>query len=441
VLSRTYAAGQSTITLRFGDITESEAEVLVSSDDHYLSMGGGVSAALRRAGGTRVAADASKLVPAKVGGVVVSSAGDLPAKYIFHAVTLGTASREMEPPIIVRQTTQQAMRLLRALGCRSIAFPALGAGAARIPYETVAAEMATILVGSVLEADEPYQIELYLWDRFRGMANEDFFVFFEQFTARQLGITAASTLAGNTLDVPSNGAPSMDPAEAAQAQRRHEVYAMLRHLDGRRNRLEADLIKTLALGEAREGSDLAALKTQLEQIQALRRGYEAEIVPDAGNAAGIAPKSVFVSSTSEDLAVHRQAVRAAVEGIKLSFVGMEEFGAEGFRPADLIRQKVQQSESYVGILGMRYGYVDPGTGLSMTELEYRQALASAKPIHMFVMDNGAAITAGMVETDSVRFARLLEFKSRVMKDHTCALFTSPDDLAAKARTTLLRRTS
>ena len=72
----------------------------------------------------------------------------------------------------------------------------------------------------------------------------------------------------------------------------------------------------------------------------------------------------------------------------------------------------------------------------MTELEYRQAIASAKPMHIFVMDDHAPITAGMVETDSVRFARLLEFKSRVLKDHTCKLFTSPDDLASKALGTL-----
>src|SRR5262249_58833150 len=108
-------------------------------------MGGGVSRALLCAGGARVAADASKLVPAQVGDVLVSSAGDLPAKYILHAVTLGIGRIEMPPAAIVRQASQRAVRLLPALGCRSIAFPAIGAGAAGIPSETVAAEMATAL--------------------------------------------------------------------------------------------------------------------------------------------------------------------------------------------------------------------------------------------------------------------------------------------------------
>lgn len=433
--SRTYAVGHSSITLRFGDITESRAEALVSSDDYMLSMGGGVSAALRSAGGPHVAADASKMVPAKVGNVIVSSAGDLQAKYILHAVTIGLQPHEMEPAAIVRQTSQRAMHLLSELGCTSIAFPAIGAGRAGISTETVAAEMATVLVESVLDAQTAYQIELYLMDRFQTMHRDDFFVFFEQFAARQLGVVANPPAGAQGLSAPGSATPGMDPEQASQAHRRHEVYTMLRHLDARRNKLEAELIQVLAGDVAPEATGLAALKGQLEQIQALRRCYENEIVPSK-TPQRAAPDSVFVSSTSSDLKPHRQAVRAAIEDLNLHFIGMEEFDATATPPADLIRQKVGESESYVGILGMRYGYVDPGTGLSMTELEYRQAIASAKPMHIFVMDDQAPITAGMVETDSVRFARLLEFKSRVMKDHTCKLFTSPDDLARKSRDTL-----
>jgi hypothetical protein len=53
----------STLTFEFTDITTSEAQVLVSSDDSYLTMGGGVSAAIRRAGGNAIALDAAKKIP------------------------------------------------------------------------------------------------------------------------------------------------------------------------------------------------------------------------------------------------------------------------------------------------------------------------------------------------------------------------------------------
>jgi O-acetyl-ADP-ribose deacetylase (regulator of RNase III) len=427
--SRTYEVGRSSITLRFGDIIESEAEVLVSSDDFLLSMGGGVSASLRRAGGSRLAADASKMVPADVGDVVVSSAGDLPARYIFHAITIGPERRGIEPAAIVRLTSQRAMNLLSQLRCSSIAFPAIGAGAARIPYETVATEMAAALIGAVIDSSQAYRIELFLLDRFRAMKSEDFFLFFEEFAARKLGLALDKTSATSVLAPQPAGNGTLDEEQTEQAQRRHEVYKMIRHLDVRRSSLEAELIKLPVGGDASTSMALASLRQQLEDLNALRRSYEGQI--DTSPAIGMIPDSVFVSSTSNDLQDHRKAVRQAIEGLRLRYVGMEDFAPTSKAPADLIRQKVTQSKAYLGILAMRYGYVDPGTGLSMTELEYHQAVASAKPLHMFVMDDRAPITAGMVEPNSEHYARLLELKAHVLKAHTCKLFTTPDDLAGK----------
>lgn len=435
--ARTYNVGCSSITLRFGDITESTAEVLVSSDDFKLSMRGGVSAALRAAGGLRVPADTQKLVPAHLGDVVVSSAGDLPAKYIFHAVTIGALPAQMDQAAIVRQTTRRAMRLLEALNCTSIAFPAIGAGVAGIAPEIVAAEMATSLVESVLDAQTPYRIELHLHDRFGTMSEDDFFVFFEQFAARQLGVAASASEFGQVLAAPGSTRAGMDPEQAVQEHRRREIHTMLRHLDARRAQIETELLAVLQAEGVNDVAKLATLREQLEQIGALRRSYQGQTVATGPSTECVTPNSVFVSSTSADLEPHRRAVRGVIEALKLAFIGMEDFAATGTAPADLIRRKVQDSESYLGILGMRYGYVDPGTGISMTEIEYRQAIAAFKPIHLFVMDTGAPITAGMVETDSVRFAKLLEFKSRVLKDHTCKMFTTPEDLAGKVRDTLV----
>ncbi|MDM0084577.1 DUF4062 domain-containing protein [Variovorax sp. J31P179] len=429
---RTYEIGQSSITLRFGDLTDSKAEVLVSSDDYMLSMGGGVSRALRLAGGLQVPTDASKMVPANVGDVVVSSAGDLSARYLLHAITLGPSGQFMEPGATVRQACARAMQLLAALRCRSIAFPAIGAGVAGIPYETVAAEMAAALVGSVIGSPVSYTIELYLMDRFGAMKDGDFFAFFEQFAARKLGLTTAIDAGMHALVAPSQPSTSMGAEKTAQAIRRHQIYTMLRYLDARRGTLEAELVECLT----RSASGIAPIKLQLDELQALRRGYEVELDVGESSPPTADRDTVFVSSTSSDMKPYRQAIREVIEGLHMRFVGMEDFSSSRQAPADLIRRKVLESETYVGILGMRYGYVDPGTGLSMTELEYHQAVASAKPMRMFVMDQQAPITAGMVESNPVHFAKLTEFKSRVMKDHTCVLFDGPDDLADKARANL-----
>src|SRR3954447_2647749 len=86
---RTYQVGSSTLSLRFGDILTSDAEVLVSSDDYMLSMGGGVSASIAAAAGTALELDVTKAVPRQLGDVVVTTAGALAARYVFHVITIG----------------------------------------------------------------------------------------------------------------------------------------------------------------------------------------------------------------------------------------------------------------------------------------------------------------------------------------------------------------
>lgn len=433
---RTYEVGRSKISLIFGDITTARAEVIVSSDDYYLSMGGGVSAAIRRAGGSVIASDASKMAPAKLGGVVVSTAGNLRAKYVFHAVTIGREESGLTPDAIVRQATLAAMSLLRKLNCCSIAFPAIGAGVAGIPYEVVASQMAIAIVGFLLDAPEAYDVKLFLMDRFGLKEPADFFMFFEEFAAQKLGLSPSAGSPQNVLGEPAAPAQGMSPELLAQAQRRHKVFMMLRHLDSRRDQIEAAILRSLSNPDAPDSKPLPELKGQLEGVMQLRRSYEAELGTSEDKAEADTGGSVFVSSTSQDLKKYREAVRTVINQLHFKFVGMEEFTPTAQTPADLIRRKVLEGRVYLGIIGMRYGYVDPGTGLSMTELEYRQAIASDKTIQIFVMDENAPITAGMVETDPVKFARLVEFRGRVMKDHTCALFMGPDDLAKKAEAAL-----
>jgi len=72
----------------------------------------------------------------------------------------------------------------------------------------------------------------------------------------------------------------------------------------------------------------------------------------------------------------------------------------------------------------------------MTELEYRQAVASKKPIHMFVMDEKASINIGMVERDPESLRKLLDLRALVLKSHVAGMFTNPEELERKVEQTL-----
>jgi transcriptional regulator of met regulon len=142
------------------------------------------------------------------------------------------------------------------------------------------------------------------------MSRDDFFVFFEAFTARRTGLSVSSDPSKFELKPPATATSTMDPNQMAEAKRRHQVYLMLRHLDSRRNQVEADLLQALAGQEVPHDKSLSQLRDKLDDIQALRRSYEAELMVSNKTEQYVVPDSVFVSSTSTDLPQYRQAVQA-----------------------------------------------------------------------------------------------------------------------------------
>lgn len=186
---RIYEYNQSTFRVIFGSILESRAEVIVSSDDSYLSEGGGISRVIAEAGGEEVMLECRKMAPVRLGDVAVTAAGKLPQKYIFHCVTLSDdesdqaslfESLEDYHRYIIGRSVDKCFRLMGALDLTSIAFPCIGAGAARIPPETFAAIMADRVVHHMCRSNKEYQIELYLYDHLHRWTPIDYLPVFEK---------------------------------------------------------------------------------------------------------------------------------------------------------------------------------------------------------------------------------------------------------------------
>jgi O-acetyl-ADP-ribose deacetylase (regulator of RNase III) len=434
--TRTYGLGHSTLTLVFGDITKSEASVVVSSDDYYLSMGGGVSAAIRRAGGEAIALDAAKKVPAQLGDVVVTTAGDLPADYIFHAVTIGPHGTRKTADEIVTRAVRKCLQLLEVMGLRSIAFPAIGTGAAQLPLEDVAASMAKVIAAFTTETKLALAIELYLMDRFGKRSDVEYACFFEEFSQRVPNARPAAALApaSRSTSVPAPASP-----EDVEKQRKNHVRVLVGKLEVQRQQLEQKLVDAL---DAEDDGTVDALRLKLKENEALRLQYLSELrdesVTAISNKQSVRRPIVFVSSTYKDLADHRAAVKDEILKLRLDFDGMEWFGATGAPPASLIVEKVRAADVYVGIIGVRYGSIDETTGVSMTELEYEAAAGAGKPIHMYVMHDEAPVKQALFEADPAALTKLRAFRARVMTKHVVYLFTSAAELAKQVATDLTR---
>jgi serine/threonine protein kinase len=112
-----------------GSITSQQVDAIVSSDDEQLSMGGGVSAAIRRMGGVRLAHEAQRYVPVRRGRAVVTSGGDLSVRFVFHGVSLDYARQDwvMSRDVII-EILSSCIYHADTLDVKSIAFPLFGTG-------------------------------------------------------------------------------------------------------------------------------------------------------------------------------------------------------------------------------------------------------------------------------------------------------------------------
>ena len=155
--------------------------MLVSSDDYRLTMGGGVSAAIRAAAGSGLLVDAQKSIPRRLGDVVVTSAGLLRARYVFHVITIGPVDGGPAGP---EQSIETAVRrcfdLMEPLDVHSISFPALGTGVARYSVQRTAVLMATVIADCLGRSSYPFEVSLYLYAR-PGVDEREFIAFYEEF--------------------------------------------------------------------------------------------------------------------------------------------------------------------------------------------------------------------------------------------------------------------
>jgi len=292
--SRSYQFADSQLTVVFGDITSSNAQVIVSSDDCYVTMGGGVSGAILAAGGQEIMIDAAKKVPAKLGDVVVTTAGRLNAQYVFHAITIEQYSDKMQTGQVVRQCVSRCFDLLDALGLPSIAFPAIGAGIARFSYEDVAVEMANVIAERLTRSNRPLQVTLFLFDRFGRMQPFDFVQFFEEFARRMPPLESGDRPTLNLPETLQFGQTIVEPSGAVARQQ--ETRLKLNGLTEERSELEEKLA-----GAGGPQGDEGRLRARLdelttERIEVLRQLQHTHTEP----------VSVFISYSHKDQELRQQ---------------------------------------------------------------------------------------------------------------------------------------
>jgi len=127
-----------TIELTQGDITEQEVGAIVNAANSQLAGGGGVDGAIHRKGGPTIMAETRVKYPrgCPTGSAVISSAGNLKAHFVIHAVgpVWGTGDEEAK----LSAAIAGSLKVADELGLESISFPAISTGIFGFPKELAA---------------------------------------------------------------------------------------------------------------------------------------------------------------------------------------------------------------------------------------------------------------------------------------------------------------
>lgn len=165
------------LTLIQGDITEQKTDAIVNAANSSLLGGGGVDGAIHRAGGPEILEDCLKIRDkqggCETGEAVITTGGNLQAKYVIHTVgPVWRGGRSGEPELLAN-CHRNSLHLAAENGVRTVSFPGISTGVYGYPLEK-AAPVALKTVIDFLESDDRFdEVVFVLYNAWTYKAYED----------------------------------------------------------------------------------------------------------------------------------------------------------------------------------------------------------------------------------------------------------------------------
>lgn len=143
---------------------------------------------------------------------------------------------------------------------------------------------------------------------------------------------------------------------------------------------------------------------------------------------------IYISSTFSDLKECREAIYKVLRAMSHEVIAMEDYVAADQRPLDKCLADVASCDLYVGVFAWRYGYVperDNPEKKSITELEFRHAVANKIPCLIFLLDENAPWARVKME-HGAGAEKLQLLREELGREFTVSFFETSEQLATKA---------
>lgn len=145
-----------------GDLTACAVDAIVNAANNDLVLGGGLAGAIRSRGGPSIQAECDRHRPVAVGQAAITTAGELPCRYVIHQASMRLGGRTTEEGL--RNSTRAVLALAEAKEIKTLAFPATGTGIAGFPLERCAEIMLTEVHNHIARGTKLTDVYFILWD-------------------------------------------------------------------------------------------------------------------------------------------------------------------------------------------------------------------------------------------------------------------------------------
>lgn len=153
------------LSLVEGDITKEETDAIVNAANSRLMGGAGVDGAIHPAGGPAIMAETRKIGGCPTGQAVITTGGNLKAKYVIHAVGPVYQDGTKGEAELLGSAYLASLKLAAANGLKSVAFPAISAGVYGYPLAEAARIALKTAVGYLRENEDLQLVRFVLFDR------------------------------------------------------------------------------------------------------------------------------------------------------------------------------------------------------------------------------------------------------------------------------------
>jgi len=159
------AINKSRLALVQGDITEEETDAIVNAANSRLAGGAGVDGAIHRAGGPSIMAECRKIGYCPTGQAVITTGGNLKAKYVIHTVGPVYRGGTQGEAGLLASCFTESLKLAASRGLKSVAFPAISTGVYGYPLDEAAEVSLKAVIDYLRNHADIELVRLVLFDR------------------------------------------------------------------------------------------------------------------------------------------------------------------------------------------------------------------------------------------------------------------------------------